>query len=107
MNKVELIGNIGKDGVKLTDLESGKAVANFSLATNEKYIKDGKEQQVTDWHNVKAWEKVGKESAEKFNKGSFIKVTGKLKTDMWEDKDGKKRSSVYVLANKIEEVQTK
>ena len=102
MNKVELIGNIGKGGIKFTELQNKKCVADFSLATNEIYHK-GKddEQKITDWHNVKAWNVTARDAAQQFEQGAFIKVTGKLKTDTWGEEGNKKRAT-YVLAHTIE-----
>ncbi len=108
MNKVTLIGNVGKGGIKVHELPNKNAVANFSLATNEKWEdKEGQQQQSTDWHTIKVWGDLAKESAEKFSQGTFVKVNGKLKKDLYEDKEGNKRASTYVLALGIEKVEAK
>ena len=75
MNKVELTGNIGKGGVKLTEFDSGKCIATFSLVTNETVNKDKEdEKQYTDWDTIKCWNNTAKETAEQFEQGSKQKA---------------------------------
>ena len=77
-NKVQLIGNVGNEP-EITNLESGKKVAKFSIATNESY-KDskGEKQQDTQWHNIIAWGKIA-EIVEKYvGKGKEVALEGKL-----------------------------
>ncbi|MGS0527061.1 single-stranded DNA-binding protein [Zobellia nedashkovskayae] len=101
-NYVHLLGNIG-DEPKVTNLESGKKVARFSLATNETY-KDGKgeKQQVTDWHTIVAWGKTA-EIVEKYaHKGKQVAVVGKLKTRTYsEPNEGNERRVTEVIADEI------
>ena len=102
MNKVELIGNIGKGGIELKDVKDEKCVANFSLATNEIYNR-GKENEkkVTDWHRIVAWNDLAQRAAEQFEQGSFVKITGSLKTNRFSEGD-RKKTVTYVLAKSIE-----
>ena len=101
-NYVHLLGNIGDDP-KVTNLESGKKVARFSLATNESY-KDsiGEKQQVTDWHTIVAWDKTA-EIVEQFaHKGKQVAVVGKLKSRTYtEPKEGNERRITEVVADEI------
>ena len=100
-NHVQLIGNVGQEP-QITNLESGKKVARFSLATNE-YYKDakGEKQTETNWHTVVAWGKTA-EIIEKFvGKGKEVGVTGKLKSRSYEDKEGIKRYVTEIEANEI------
>ncbi|MDT0641886.1 single-stranded DNA-binding protein [Zunongwangia sp. F363] len=100
-NHVQLIGNVGQEP-QITNLESGKKVARFSLATNE-YYKGAKGEKVqnTEWHTIVAWGKTA-EIIEKYaGKGKEIGVTGKLKSRSYEDKDGIKRYVTEVEANEI------
>jgi len=100
-NHVQLIGNVGQEPT-ITNLESGKKVARFSLATNE-YFKDGKGEKQTDtnWHTVVAWGKTA-EIIEKFvSKGKELGVTGKLKTRTYTTDDGNERYVTEVEANEI------
>ena len=100
-NHVQLIGNVGQEPT-ITNLESGKKVARFSLATNE-YYKDAKGEKQTDtnWHTVVAWGKTA-EIIEKFvGKGKEIGVTGKLKTRTYTTDEGNERYVTEVEANEI------
>ena len=100
-NHVQLIGNVGQEPT-ITNLESGKKVARFSLATNE-YYKDSKGEKQTDtnWHTVVAWGKTA-EIIEKFvSKGKELGVTGKLKTRTYTTDDGNERYVTEVEANEI------
>ncbi|SKB58225.1 single-stranded DNA-binding protein [Maribacter arcticus] len=100
-NHVQLIGNVGQEPT-ITNLDSGKKVARFSLATNE-YYKDAKGEKQTDtnWHTVVAWGKTA-EIIEKFvGKGKEIGVTGKLKTRTYTTNEGNERYVTEVEANEI------
>ena len=100
-NHVQLIGNVGQEPT-ITNLENGKKVARFSLATNE-YYKDAKGEKQTDtnWHTVVAWGKTA-EIIEKFvSKGKELGVTGKLKTRTYTTDDGNERYVTEVEANEI------
>ncbi len=100
-NHVQLIGNIGQEPV-ITNLESGKKVARFSLATNEHYKNaKGEKQTETNWHTIVAWGRIA-EIIEKFaSKGKEIGVTGKLKSRTYENKEGNQVKSVEVEVNEI------
>lgn len=90
VNKVILIGHIGKDP-EARHLDSGVTVANFSLATNESYTdKNGNKQTLTEWHNVVIWGKLAEVMEKYGKKGQMIYVEGSLKTESY-DKDGGKR----------------
>ena len=90
VNKVILVGNLGRDP-EVQYLESGTALAKFSLATNESYNdKNGNRVDQTEWHDIVLWRKQA-EIAEKFlRKGSQIYLEGKLRTRSWEDNGVKK-----------------
>ncbi|MDT0689922.1 single-stranded DNA-binding protein [Salegentibacter sp. F188] len=100
-NHVQLIGNVGQEPT-ITNLENGKKVARFSLATNEYYKSEkGEKVQNTEWHTVVAWGKTA-EIIEKYaGKGKEIGVSGKLKSRSYEDNDGIKRYVTEVEANEI------
>ena len=100
-NHVQLIGNVGQEPT-VTNLESGKKVVRFSLATNENYKNDkGEKVQSTDWHTVVAWGKTA-EIVEKYAvKGKEIGITGKLKTRSYTTDDGNQRYVTEVVANEI------
>ena len=98
VNKVILVGNLGDDP-ELRYTNSGAAVCNMSLATNESYTdQDGNEVQQTEWHDVVAWERLGEICEEYLSKGSQVYFEGKLQTNEWEDRDGNTRYSTEVKA---------
>ncbi|WP_452230766.1 single-stranded DNA-binding protein [Lacinutrix sp. MEBiC02404] len=100
-NKVQLIGNLGNDP-EIINLETGKMLARFSIATNESY-KNAKGEKVTDtqWHNVVAWGKTA-EIVEKYvTKGKEIAIEGKLTTRSWDDKEGVKRYMTEVVCTEL------
>ncbi len=100
-NHVQLIGNVGQEPT-ITNLESGKKVARFSIATNENYKNDkGEKVQNTDWHTVVAWGKIA-EIVEKYvGKGKEIGITGKLRTRTYTTDDGNQRYVTEVEAREI------
>jgi len=100
-NHVQLIGNVGQEPI-ITNLESGKKVARFSLATNEFYKNDkGEKTQTTDWHTVVAWGKTAEIIERYAGKGKEVGVTGKLKSRNYEDNDGIKRYVTEIEAKEI------
>lgn len=100
-NKVQLIGNVGQEPT-ITNLESGKKVVHFSLATNEHY-KDakGEKQTNTNWHNVVAWGKTAEIIEKYVTKGKEIAIDGKLTTRSYEDNEGIKRYVTEVLVSEV------
>ncbi len=103
INKVILVGNLGKDP-EVRYLEGGTAVANFPIATSESF-KDrttGERKTVTEWHNVVVWRNLA-EIAEKFlKKGSQIYIEGKLRTRQWQDKDGNNRYTTEIVGDNLQ-----
>lgn len=99
INKVILIGNLGKDP-EVRHLESGVAVAKFSVATNESYQdKSGQWQTVTEWHDVVVWRALAERAERQLRKGSLVYVEGKLTHRKWQDREGGDRYSTEVVAN--------
>jgi single-strand DNA-binding protein len=102
VNKVILIGNLGKDP-EVRHLENGAVVANFPIATSETYTDrtTGERRENTDWHNIVLWRGLA-EIAEKYlKKGQKIYVEGKLKTRSWQDKDGNTRYTTEVVGDEM------
>lgn len=100
-NKVQLIGNLGNDP-EIINLESGKTLAKFSIATNESY-KNAKGEKITDtqWHNVIAWGKTA-EIVEKYvTKGKEVAIEGKLTSRSYETKEGEKRYVTEVVCSEL------
>ena len=101
INKVILIGNLGKDP-EVRYLDSGVAVANLSLATSENYKnKDGERVTQTEWHDVVLWRGLAEVAEKYLKKGSSIYVEGKLRTNKWVDKDENTRYKTEILADKL------
>ena len=102
INKVILIGRLGKDPV-VKHFQNDNAIAEFSLATTENYKdKEGKWQEITDWHNIKIPNKFMAERAEKnLRKGSQVFIEGKLRTRSYDDKDGNKRYVTEVVVEQF------
>lgn len=100
-NKVQLIGHLGQDP-EIINLESGKKLAKFSLATNETY-KNQKGERVTDtqWHNIIAWGKTAEIIENYLAKGKEVAVEGKLTSRSYDDKDGQKRYITEVVCNEL------
>jgi len=103
INKVILVGNLGKDP-EVRYLEGGTAVANFPIATSETF-KDktsGERKTNTEWHNIVVWRGLA-EIAEKYlKKGSQIYLEGKLRTRQWQDKDGNNRYTTEIVADNLQ-----
>ena len=100
-NKVQLIGNVGREP-EIVNLESGKKLAKFSVATNESY-KNGNGERITDtqWHNIVAWGKTAELIEKYVNKGKEVGVEGKLTSRSWDDKDGNKHYITEVVCNEL------
>src|SRR6202166_1783912 len=102
VNKVILIGNLGKDPeVKYT--QGGMPVAKFSIATNERFKdKDGQWQDRTEWHNVVAFQRLAEIVGEYLKKGGKCYVEGRLSTSSWDDKEtGQKKYKTEIIANDL------
>jgi single-strand DNA-binding protein len=100
VNKVILVGNVGKDP-EVKVLENGVRVANFPLATTEIYKKDGLRQEQTEWHNVVLWRGLAEVTEKIVKKGATVYLEGKLRSRSWEDKDKVKRYSVEIVADTL------
>ena len=101
VNKVILVGNLGKDP-EVKYLDSGVAVANFSLATSESYKnKQGERVNQTEWHNIVLWRGLAEVAEKWLKKGSSVYIEGKIKTRKWEDKDGNTRYNTEILADNM------
>lgn len=100
VNKVILIGNVGKDP-EVKVLENGVRVANFPLATTEIYKKDGNRLEQTEWHNIVLWRGLAEVTEKIVKKGATVYIEGKLRSRTWEDKDKVKRYSVEVVADTL------
>ena len=101
VNKVILVGNLGKDP-EVRYLDSGVAVANFSLATTENYKnKQGEKVSQTEWHNIVIWRGLAEVAEKWLKKGSSVYIEGKIRTNKWEDKEGNTRYNTEILADNM------
>ena len=102
VNKVILLGNLGKDPeVRYT--QSGTAVASFSIATSERYkSKSGDWEEKTEWHNVVLWGRQAEVAGEYLSKGKTVYIEGHLQTRKWQDKDGRDRYTTEVVGEKMQ-----
>ncbi|MDR2848837.1 MAG: single-stranded DNA-binding protein [Bacteroidales bacterium] len=100
INKIILVGHVGKDP-EVRHLDTNQAVANFTLATNESYVKDGARVEQTEWHNIVAWRQSAEYAEKYIRKGLLLYVEGRLRTRSWDDKDGSKHYTTEVVADTI------
>lgn len=102
VNKVILIGNLGRDP-ETKYLPNGDAVTNVTIATTESW-KDkssGERQEKTEWHRVTFYRRLAEIAGEYLKKGSQVYVEGRLETRKWTDKEGKDRYTTEIIANEM------
>ena len=101
LNKVQLIGNLGKDP-ELRYTASGTAVATFSLATSTKHKnKDGDFVEKTEWHNIVVWRQLAELCSQFLHKGRLVFIEGKIQTRSYDDRDGNKRYITEIIADNV------
>ena len=101
VNKVILVGNLGRDA-ELRYTPGGAAVATLNLATTEVWNdKGGQRQEKTEWHRVILWGKQAETLQEYLTKGKQIYVEGRLQTRQWDDKDGNKKYTTEIKADRV------
>ena len=103
-NSVKLIGNLGKNPeVKVFD--GGRKMARVTIATDETYEKkNGETVPVIHWHNLVAWGKLA-DQVEKFSKGNYVSVEGRLNNRSYTDKEGNKKHFIEVMLNDMQRVE--
>ncbi len=102
VNKVILVGNLGKDP-ELRYTPSGTAVATFSLATTERYKdRDGNRQEKTEWHNIVAWRQLAEICGKFLHKGKQVYIEGKIQNRSYDDRDGNKRYITEIVADQMQ-----
>jgi single-strand DNA-binding protein len=107
INKVTLVGNLGKDP-EVRHLENGSVVAKFAVATNENYRdKNNEWQTITEWHDVVAWRQLAERAERDLKKGGMVYVEGKLTHRKWQDKDGNDRYNTEIVANVVRSLERK
>lgn len=102
VNKVILIGNLGKDP-EVRRLENGAVVASFPIATSETYVDrtTGERRDNTDWHNIVVWRGLAEVVEKYVRKGIKVYIEGKLKTRSWTDQTGATRYTTEVVADEL------
>ncbi|MDE0885801.1 MAG: single-stranded DNA-binding protein [Myxococcota bacterium] len=103
INKVILIGNLGRDP-ELRYTQSGQPVATFSLATSENWTDktSGEKVEKTEWHRVVVWGRTAELCSQYLAKGRTAYIEGRLQTRDWEDKEGQKRSTTEINAQTVQ-----
>ena len=108
VNKVILIGNLGKDP-EVRYSPNGGAIANITLATSESWKDKNTGEQVdkTEWHRVVFFRRLAEIAGEYLKKGSKVFIEGKLQTRKWQDKDGQDRYTTEIVANEMQMLDSK
>ena len=102
VNKAILVGNVGNEP-EVRHLDAGTAVANFSIATSESYKnKDGERVTQTEWHNIVAWRGLAEVVEKYVHKGQQVYIEGRIRTRVWDDKDGNKRYTTEIVADSLQ-----
>ena len=103
VNKVILVGNLGKDPQQRA-MPSGKAVVNFSLATTDQWRdkQTGENKEQTEWHNIVMFDRLAEIAAEYLRKGSQVYIEGRIRTRKWQDKEGQDRYTTEIIANDMQ-----
>jgi single-strand DNA-binding protein len=101
VNKVTLIGNLGKDP-EIRYVKENIPVATFTMATTEAYKdKNGEWQDATEWHNIVVWRHLAERAEKFFKKGTQVYVEGKIRSRSYDDKDGVKRYITEIVADQV------
>ncbi len=103
INKVILIGNLGKDP-EVRYMPSGSAVANITLATSESWKdkQSGDQQERTEWHRVVFFNRLAEIAGEYLKKGAKVYIEGSLRTKKWQGQDGQDRYTTEIVANEMQ-----
>jgi single-strand DNA-binding protein len=101
LNKVMIIGNLGRDP-EMRYTPSGKPVTTFSVATSRTWnTSDGEKREETEWFNVVAWSSLAEICKQYLAKGQQVYIEGRLQTRHWDDQEGNKHTSVEIVANEM------
>lgn len=102
LNKVQLIGNLGKDP-ETRYMSNGEAVTNISVATTESWMDkaSGEKKELTEWHRITFYRKLAEIAGQYLKKGSQVYVEGRLQTRKWTDKEGVERYVTEVIADNM------
>lgn len=102
VNKVILVGNLGRDP-EVRYMPNGEAVCNFSIATTDSWKdKNGQKQERTEWHNIVMYRKLAEIAGEYLKKGRPVYVEGRLQTRKWQTKEGQDRYTTEIIADQMQ-----
>lgn len=102
VNKVILVGNLGRDP-EMRYMPNGEAVCNFSIATTDSWKdKSGQKQERTEWHNIVMYRKLAEIAGEYLKKGRPVYVEGRLQTRKWQTKEGQDRYTTEIIADQMQ-----
>jgi single-strand DNA-binding protein len=101
INKVILVGNLGKDP-EIRYTSDNTPVATFSVATTESYNKNGEWVEITEWHNIVAWRYLAEKAQKFLQKGKQVYIEGKIRNRSYDDKEGNKRYTIDIVADVIQ-----
>ena len=102
VNKVILVGNLGRDP-ETRYMPDGAAITNFSIATTEQWKdKAGEKQEKTEWHRISTFQRLAEIAGEYLKKGSQVYIEGRLQTRKWTDKDGVEKFTTEIIADKMQ-----
>ena len=100
VNKVIIVGNLGGDP-EIRYAASGKAIANFNVATSETWGAGEAREQKTEWHRIVVFDKLAELCGQFLTKGQKVYVEGKLQTRQWQDKDNQTRTTTEIVAREV------
>lgn len=100
LNKVTLIGNVGK-AIEEHTTSGGHKVAVMSIATTERWSSDSKTKSQTEWHRVVLWDRLAEIAARHLAKGNRVFVEGRIQSRPWQDSAGNRRTTVEIVASEL------
>ena len=101
LNKIIIIGNVGSEP-EMRFTPAGKPVTSFRVATNRTYTTaEGERKEETEWFSVVAWNKLAEQCNQFITKGKLVYAEGRLHTSTWEGQDGKQRTRLEIIANRV------
>lgn len=105
-NNAEVIGRLGKD-VESRTFDSGTTLAEFTVATSYRFKSGDEWKEETEWHNIKCFGKLADKAKQHLEKGSLVRVEGRIKTESWNDNAGVKKYKTVIIANVIDPAEFK
>lgn len=107
LNKIMLIGHLGRDPELQMTANQGTPVTKFSLAVSRNYTVRGERKEETEWFNIVTWNKLAETCEKYLHKGSKVYIEGRLTTRKYTDKEGIQRTIVEVIANEMQMLDSK